>query len=406
MSSAMATSLHFWLVLLLSVVLPSTVASRTGAAHFSKRSSSKGVSNESFIGVSNKHFVSGATCEDKFAKGLSCQIFVKFFGQLAFVLDMDESTTLGNLKERLEKWVRDKANGRGPGKSFEDQYNFLHRVNGHMKKLVGDDYETLLSLGITDAESEILAEGFLLGGVAYGTEVSIHGPSSFLWPDRDFIVQIYQADPERRQRSLCTGFINGRHVLTAAHCFYNKMDALKYITVIAGDGSEHKLESVSIIEGYRGGEGKLYASSPDLAVATINGDGYTPLVKVTLRTEPITKQTDVYLAGFGMTEKGGAPSRYRPLVEGAFMFGDDKCSVHTYTGYISPTLGCAHSPDSPTASCIGDSGAPWFLKEQDGTYSVFGVNMGADDCRGWANTRATADLTMLSETQSFWKEFF
>lgn len=242
--------------------------------------------------------------------------------------------------------------------------------------------------------------------IAYGTEVSIRGPSSFLWPDRDFIVQIHYANEEKKVQSMCTGLIKGRYVLTAAHCFYNRLDdEMKHVTVIAGDGSEHKVANVQLIEGYKGVDPSLYASSADMAVLTMDGIGYTPKVKVSFRTEPITKPTVVYLAGFGMTENGGGPDRHRPLVEGKFAAGDGNCAVNTRTGLPSPTVGCAHSFDNPTASCIGDSGGPWFVKEQDGSYSVFGVNMGSDASGTMVNIRASADFTMLSETQNFWKPF-
>lgn len=335
------------------------------------------------------------SCVVKLAKGGHCQVLVQIDDLNKFLMDFDMNTTVSDVRRRLDDYARSKgASGPFP------RWSLLYKGYKLNKQRLEGDNATLLDSGVDNEHAipnQILVEGQMKGGVAYGEHVE---PSKF-----DFVVLIfYQGENKgRRETMVGTGIIHGRHVLTAAHVLADRKPEDFHIMLATHHYSEvsYKVESIHFIDGTYD---HAYASK-DMAVAVLKGNGYFPNAKVHFAQTPLQRTfnapPEVYLAGFGQTEKSSQPAPDRKLVVGKFK-AFDKCQPRKPRAWV----GCASSQSSPTAACNGDSGGPWFYTK--GTdFWIFGLQHGSTLCQpGTENRYDTADITLLSATVDFWKKFF
>lgn len=331
----------------------------------------------------------GLTCEEKLESGQSCQVFLKMAEQ-TWIIDFDNTTTVGMLRTKLNELVSDELS----------DVSFFY-VNGKAGgTLLKPGTATLLSLGVENTggvpmtiQAQVANPG-LKGGVMYGDENPL---------DIDFPVELWWTDSTTKAASLGTGTIYGKHVLTAAHNTVKK-NFKEFTKIFSPRGTVHKIKDVHIINGFNDRGVGGYSSVGDVAVLTLQDDGYVPNTKIKFKGSMPLKDDEAYVAGYGMTQDMSfGPDR--KMMIGKFKVFDN-CHPRNVPG--SQVLGCASSPDSPTKACPGDSGAPWFYKDphEPNSYVIFGVHLGSDECRpGEYRTWGQADFTLLPRTVAFWKKW-
>jgi len=335
------------------------------------------------------------TCEAKLANGDMCTVVVTMDGHFHFILRFDGTTTVSDVQQQVTEWKKSKGHT-GPLPRWVLSFRAIGRYS--IIPLDGDN-KTLISFGLgrrSDGRAEVgtifVNRPKLLGGVMYGDVVD---PQTY-----DFVVLIFHKGAATTKMG--TGTIYGKYVLTAAHVVANK-NPKEFRIVLAHRHYTEVALTVSKIHLIDGVYNPKDSAARDLAVVIVHGEGYIPKTKVHFLEEALDRQYQpyCYLAGFGMTEKGGRPSPDRSLVVGKFKAFDD-CAPRNKKDYF----GCATSRDSPTAACIGDSGGPWFITIEN-EHWIFGVHHGASNCKvQQPNKRSIAEFTLLSDSAKFWRAYF
>ena len=210
----------------------------------------------------------------------------------------------------------------------------------------------------------------------------------------------------------CTGtLIREDAILTAAHCVtdtddfeFSKFHKNKQIQVITGENAEtpdiadcHIISHISLHPDYT-----PLKPQNDLAIVFLE----TPIPE----TEPIPLFEDpsrlpllayrsqrVEFVGYGLTENG--TDGQRNVAEGFIQkycakTTDNACGIETPLGdrYIIPPGSFFHDQEKGGA-CLGDSGGPVLIKENE-AYAIIGVvALGDSDCATYAVTTSVADFT-------------
>jgi len=219
-------------------------------------------------------------------------------------------------------------------------------------------------------------------------------------------VHVYKKQPDGLVGAfICTGslFTDKPKLLTAAHCMY-PYDSVVRIDITRSDGRTVPATEFFPHKSYKGGV-SLHDAGPDVAI--IEYDDLYDTRRVPHRFQPTMKRirstgariVKLRLAGYGVTETGQSGV----LHHAAFDLEGDDCV--TYSKYH----GCATTGEmSMTASCGGDSGGPWYIKEKSG-YKIIGVHMGGSNCEtnGIENPHlrtATSYFTWVASVSNFWKK--
>lgn len=194
----------------------------------------------------------------------------------------------------------------------------------------------------------------------------------------------WQVSLQFQRMHLCGAtLIHKKWLLTAAHCFANKLAPRSWAASLGSLSSSGKggvrvtLRRIILHPRYN-------STSMDLDVALVELSVPAPLDSTILPIclpspwHRFPERTECFISGWGTMEEGGSPAK---LLQTASIdiISQSECR-QSYANGLTSNMICAGFMEGGTDSCTGDSGGPLSCREPSGRWFVAGITSWGRGC--------------------------
>ncbi|XP_041086183.1 transmembrane protease serine 9-like [Polyodon spathula] len=194
----------------------------------------------------------------------------------------------------------------------------------------------------------------------------------------------WQVSLQFQRTHLCGAtLIHSKWLLTAAHCFANKLAPRSWTASLGSLASSGKggvrvtLRRIILHPRYN-------STSMDLDVALVELSAPAPpditILPVCLPSpwHRFPERTECFISGWGTTEEGGSPAKSLQTAS-IDIISQSECR-QSYANGLTSNMICAGFMEGGTDSCTGDSGGPLSCREPSGRWFVAGITSWGRGC--------------------------